>query len=104
METKNTLERKMDSAINAMDALQPVNVSPFFKDKTMNVLFAEKKVEQKVWAWFTPKLQLATLACVVILNVFAFAKLKTNTYENNISEFAETYGLSSDSDESLFNF
>jgi quinol-cytochrome oxidoreductase complex cytochrome b subunit len=104
METKKTLEHKIDSTLSAMDDMQTVNVSPFFKDKTMNVLFAEKQVEQKVWAWFTPKLQLATLVCVVLLNVFAFTKLKTNTYENNINEFAETYGLSSDSEESLLNF
>jgi hypothetical protein len=103
MNTKNKFEHKIEETLNAMDTIKPVNVSPFFKDKTMAVLFAEKEVEAKAWSWFTPKLQLATLVCVIILNVLAFTKLDTYTYENNLNEFAEAYGLSSNTQESIFN-
>jgi hypothetical protein len=103
MDKKNTFEDKIADTLHAMDAIETVNVSPFFKDKTMHVLFAEKQLEPKAWAWFTPKLQLATLVCMVILNVFAFTKLEANTYETDLSEFAETYGLSSSAEESIFN-
>ena len=88
-----------------MDAIETVNVSPFFKDKTMQRLFAEKEETTTVWNWFTPKLQLATLVCVVVLNVIAFPKLDDATsYDENVSEFAESYGLSaSDDDTSILN-
>ena len=103
MDRKNTFDKDIQDTLNAMDAMAPVQVSPFFKDKTMNVLFAEKEEEQKAWSWFSPKLQLATLVCVIVLNVFAFTKLEANSYENDLSEFAETYGLSSSTEESIFN-
>lgn len=105
METNKNIQDKIDSSFEAFDAMETVNVSPFFKDKTMNVLFAEKEEKQTVWNWFTPKLQLATLACVVVLNVVAFSKLEDSTsYDENLSEFAESYGLStSDEEASILN-
>ncbi|MEW4924773.1 hypothetical protein [Algibacter sp. 2305UL17-15] len=103
METNNNLQQQIDETLNVLDNIKEVNVSPFFKDKTMNVLFAENKETQNtIWAWFTPQLQLATLACVVILNVIAFTKLETaSDYEENVSEFATSYGLSESEDYSL---
>jgi hypothetical protein len=105
METNNNIQNKIDSTFEALDAIETVHVSPFFKDKTMQRLFKEKEVEQKAWSWFTPKLQLATLVCVVFLNVIAFTKLEdSSTYEENVSTFAESYGLSSsDDDTSILN-
>ncbi|MEP3836068.1 MAG: hypothetical protein ABJM36_00375 [Algibacter sp.] len=105
METKKNIQDKVDSTFNALDAMEPVNVSPFFKDKTMQVLFAEKDEKQSVWNWFTPKLQLAALVCIVVLNVVAFSKMETaSSYDENLSEFAESYGLvASDNDSSILN-
>ena len=105
METNNNIQNKIDSAFEALDAIERVHVSPFFKDKTMQRLFAEKEIEQKAWSWFTPKLQLATLVCVVVLNVVAFTKIEdASTYDENLSEFAESYGLStSEDDNSILN-
>ncbi|MEP5340426.1 MAG: hypothetical protein ABJL44_02440 [Algibacter sp.] len=103
METNNNIQNKIDSTFDAIDAIENVNVSPFFKDKTMQRLFAEEKEVTTVWSWLTPKLQLATLACVVILNVVAFSQLKTTTYNDDMSQFAETYGLSVSDDTSVLN-
>ena len=104
METNKNIQDKIDSAFEAFDAIETVNVSPFFKDKTMNVLFAEKEEKQTVWNWLMPKLQLATLACVVILNVVAFTQINSSSYDENLNDFAETYGLStSDDDSSILN-
>jgi hypothetical protein len=100
MENNKDIQSKIDSALNSMDVTEKVNVSPFFKDKTMQCLFTEKEVESVVWSWFTPKLQLATLVCLVILNVFAFTQLDSSgasSYDENLNEFAETYGLTSSS-------
>ncbi|GGD24001.1 hypothetical protein [Hyunsoonleella pacifica] len=105
MESNKNLQQKIDETLNILDNTETVNVSPFFKDKTMHVLFAEKKEEHIAWSWFTPKLQLATLVCVVVLNVMAFTRLQeTSTYEENVSEFAESYGLSTnDTSTSILN-
>lgn len=105
METNKEIQSKIDSTFDAMDAIETVNVSPFFKDKTMQRLFSEKEqVEQKmVWSWFTPKLQLATLACMLVLNVIAFNNLQKSDYEENVDQFAETYGLSISDGTSLIN-
>ena len=105
MDTNKNIQSKIDSTLSVMDAIETVNVSPFFKGKTMQRLFAEKEETTTVWNWFTPKLQLATLVCVVVLNVIAFPKLDDATsYDENVSEFAESYGLSaSDDDTSILN-
>lgn len=105
MDTDRNIQNKINDTLNTLESIENVNVSPFFKGKTMQLLFAEKDLEQTVWAWFTPKLQLATLVCVVVLNVIAFTKLEeASSYDENLSEFAESYGLStSDDDTSLLN-
>lgn len=105
MEINKNIQDKVDSAFDALGAIESVNVSPFFKDKTMQVLFAEQEEKQSVWNWFTPKLQLATLVCIVALNIVAFTKIENaSSYDENLSEFAESYGLSdSESDTTILN-
>lgn len=105
MDTNNNLQQHIDETINVLDDLKPVSLSPFFKDKTMNVLFAEKQEEQDIArTWFTPKWQLATLALVVVLNIMAFAKRDdTSTYDEAVTEFAESYGLSTSDDTLILN-
>lgn len=105
MEQNKDIKTEIDSTLNAMDAIEKVNVSSFFKDKTMQLLFI-KEEELTVWRWFTPKLQLATLLCMVVLNVFAFSKLNTtnaSSYDENIDQFADTYGLSTSINISFLN-
>ncbi|GAA3598313.1 hypothetical protein Q4Q39_19745 [Flavivirga amylovorans] len=103
MKTNKNITNKIEDTLNAMDAVEDVKVSPFFKDKTMQKLFAEQEEEPLILSWFSPKLQLATLVCVIVLNVLAFIQLNSNKYDSDINDFAETYGLSSSSDTSLFN-
>lgn len=104
MKTNKNIEHKIKKTLEAFDSIEHVNVSPFFKDKTMQRLFTEKEQELTMWSWFTPRLQLATLVCVIALNVFAFSKLNTETYNDNLNEFAENFGLSEeDSETRLLN-
>ncbi|WP_372756628.1 hypothetical protein [Mariniflexile sp.] len=103
METNKDLQNKIDSTLNAIDAIESVNVSPFFKDKTMQRLFAEKDEPVTTWSWFSPKLQLATLVCVIVLNIIAFSEISKSNYDENINDFAETYGLSVSTDSSILN-
>ncbi|WP_159019566.1 hypothetical protein [Algibacter sp. L3A6] len=106
MDINKDIQQKTYSTLQAVDGIETVNVSPFFKDKAMQRLFSEKEEVVMRSSWFTPKLQLATLACVVILNVLAFTQLDssgTSSYDENLNEFAETYGLSSSSTTSFLN-
>lgn len=103
MGTNKNIQDKVNSTLNVMDAVQPPKVSPFFKDKTMQRLFYERTEEQAVWSWFTPKLQLATLVCVVVLNIVAFTKMKSSSYNENINDLAETYGLTISTENSFLN-
>ena len=97
------MERKIHKTFEVVNAIQDVKVSPFFKDKTMQRLFAEKEEQATVWDWFTPKLQMATLICVIALNLFAFTQYNASSYEEKLTDFASTYGLTTESDNTIFN-
>lgn len=104
MNTPENIQDKVQRAFQSLETIESVKVSPFFKDKTMNRLFAEKKASQpRFWAWLTPQVQLAMLVAFVVLNAFAFMNVKSNTYDENVSEFAESYGLSIESSFSTLN-
>ena len=105
MNTNNNIQEKIESTLHALDNLQDVKAPPFFKDKTMQRLFTEKEevASFSIWSWFTPKLQLATLACVVLINVYAFNQIKVSDYNEGVSSFAAEYGLSTESNSSIIN-
>jgi len=103
MKANNNIQQKIENTFKATEAIKQVPVSPFFKDKTMQHLFPQKEEEKVVWSWFSPKLQLATLVCLVLLNILAFTKWKETKYDENVNLFAETYGLTTSSSTSLLN-
>ena len=104
MNTNNNIAEKVKSTFESIDHIQDIKTSPFFKDKTMRKLFdAEVEEDKIVFSWFTPKLQLASLVCVIALNVFAFIQLKSTTYDSNVSNFSENYSLSTNSETSILN-
>ena len=71
----------------------------------MQRLFAEKDViaSVSIWNWFSPQLQLATLVCVVLVNVYAVKQINNSEYDASISSFASDYGISTEQEYSLFN-
>lgn len=104
MKTPKDINEQIEATFDTLDSIKEVNVSPFFKDKTMQRLFAEKEETVSTGSgWFTPKLQLATLICVLIINVVGFIQLTKTEYNTNVSEFANTYGLSQEEQPSLLN-
>ena len=103
MKTHKDIQEQVDKTLGAVKNIQQAKVSPFFKDKTMQRLFAEKEEKQVVWSWFTPKLQLATIAAVVVLNILAFSQLDSNVEIETVTDFAETYDLSSEEETLVFN-
>lgn len=100
---KVPIQKQIEETLQQASTIETVNVSPFFKDKVMHQLSKEKEVAVPEVTWFTPKLQLATLVVVLVINVFAFSNLSFSTYDDNITEFAQSYELSTTSDTSYFN-
>ena len=103
MKTNKNIQHKINETIDSIDAINQVKVSPFFKDKMMKRLYSHEKEEQYVFSWFSPKLQFATLACIVALNIIAYSQIKKDVYNDNVNSFATSYGLQSDSENSIFN-
>ena len=103
MKTNNNIQEKIENTFKATQAIKQVNVSPFFKDKTMQRLFSSQEEEKVARSWFSPKLQFATLVCIVALNVIAFTKFQETKYDENVNIFAEIYGLSESSETSFLN-
>ncbi len=103
METNKNINNKVEETIKSASSIEDANISPFFKAKTLDLLFSDNEVTQTTRFWFSPKIQLATLVCVVILNVFAFTKLKETTYNDNVNQFAESYGLSTSTETFILN-
>lgn len=99
------IQDNVKKTLEVFDTLKPVNTPPFFKDKTMQLLFVEKekKASVSIWSWFTPQLQLATLACIVFVNVYAVKQIRSSKYEASITNFASDYGITADQESSLFN-
>ena len=102
METKLPLQKQIDRTLEMTSSVSTVKTSPFFKDKVLNKLFTEKEATS-IFTWFTPRLQLATLAFILLLNVYVFIQYSQSNYDTQVSNFAETYTLSSDDSDSIFN-
>ena len=103
MNTNKNIQDKIEKTFNVLDTINNVQASPFFKDKALQKMFAGKAETSKSWQWFTPQLQLATLVCVVLVNLYTIQQIKSAKYDEAISSFASDYGLSSDTESSFFN-
>jgi len=104
MKNKKSIEEQIDRILEIGNSIDDVKASPFFKEKMMNRLFEESSQEENlIFPWFTPRLQLASLVCVIALNIFAFTNLDSTSYDDSINEFAESYGLLATEETSLFD-
>lgn len=101
MKTNQNISEEIYKTFESLDKIQETKVSPFFKDKVLRNVFEAKEEVREPFLWFTPKLQFATLLVFVLLNTFALSNLKTDTYSENVSNFAENYGLYSSTDSSI---
>jgi len=102
MQSKLPLQDRIDKTLEMTSDISKVQAPLFFKGKVLNKLFVEKE-SNVIFEWFTPKLQLATLACVLVLNIYALIQYNQNNYDAQVSDFAETYTLTSYDSDSLFN-
>ncbi|MFY9243289.1 MAG: hypothetical protein WAO74_09700 [Polaribacter sp.] len=98
MEKSDFIKQQVDDTFKVLDSFDVVKVNSFFKHKVLQKINAEKELEEKsiVFGWFTPKLQLATLGLVLLLNAssifYVFLSQEKNT-EVTIETFAKSYSL-----------
>lgn len=97
------INKKVNATLNAVDAIQEVKVSPFLKDRILNNVTAKVEETLKVWSWFTPKFQIATLIVVILLNVYAYKVLTSDEYNTTVEEFVDTYDFGDETYTSIFN-
>jgi hypothetical protein len=104
METNPEINKKVNDIFDSVDSIKEVQVSAFFKENVMHqIRNTSEEIQEVPWSWFTPSLQLATLVLFITLNIYAYLNLNTSEYDSGINQFAETYGLSTASEPSIFN-
>ena len=98
MKNKEHINLQVVATFKALEALEEVKVNPFFKHKVLQQLNNQKEEKTSILAWFTPNLQLATLAFVVLLNTsvvfYAFSFQEQNLVDS-LDTFAQEYLLQS---------
>ena len=96
------MNKKVKDTFNSIESIKEVKISPFFKEKVMHkIRNTSEEIQEATWSWFTPKVQLATLVCIVVLNFMAFSNLQKSAYDDNVNSFAESYDLSTSSESTL---
>lgn len=90
------IHQKVEDTFKVLENIDKVEVNHFFKHKVLQKLNAEKEEKKVVFSWFTPQLQLAMLAVVLLLNVgtifYAFSNSEGST-TYTIETFSQEYSL-----------
>jgi hypothetical protein len=99
MKNKEHINQQVEATFKALDTIEEVKVNHFFKHKVLQQLESNKEEKTKVFSWFTPQLQVATLALVLLLNasavLYAFSSQEQTT-DVSLDSFAQKYSLQSE--------
>jgi hypothetical protein len=99
MKNKEQIDQQVEAAFKTLGDIKEVNVNHFFKHKVLQQLAHQKEEKSRVFTWFTPQLQMASLALVVLLNasaiLYAFES-QTTTSDTLLESFAQEYSLQSE--------
>lgn len=106
MDTKGKIDQLVEETLHSVSNMDRVQTSRFFKEKVLRSLSQQDHDQTEgvtYLNWFTPKYQAAALICFIFLNAAALLNYSSNSYSDNVSSFAEVYGLSeTDSDTYLY--
>jgi len=88
-----------NNTLDILDSIQEVKVSPFFKNKILNRISQQKEEKASSLGWFTPQLQLATIAIVISMNVtaiyYSFSEQNSQQNVSSFDSFVKDYNLDS---------
>lgn len=104
IDKKNT-SKIIDELLDSPLVIDEVNTPPFFKDKVLNKLSqnTEERTATDWLNWFTPKYQIAAMVLFVMLNFIALYSYSASNKEVELQNYAQTYGLSNTSQDSILN-
>lgn len=95
MKVNKILDLKVEEAFESLDQINKVKISNSFKSRVLNKLEEEQAEESIVFNWFTPKLQLAAVAVIILVNLSAVMySFSSSSNETSINSFAQEYNLS----------
>lgn len=99
MKSKEHIHQQVEATFKALDVIEEVKVNHFFKHKVLQQIEHQKEEKTSILTWFTPQLQIATLALIVLLNasavVYAFSS-QSKTSSGGLETFAQEYSLQSE--------
>lgn len=98
MKQEQQIENNIEATFKTLDSIKEVKVNHFFKHKILQQIENNSEEKQLFLSWFTPKVQMSTLAFVLILNAgalfYAFSS-QEDTSSVNLDSFAQEYSLQS---------
>ncbi|WP_411031958.1 hypothetical protein [Spongiimicrobium sp. 3-5] len=105
MKKNKNIEKLVDEVLDSASTIDTLKSPPFFKERVFNKLARNEDVEEEdsLLGWFSIKYQVAVLLCFVTLNAFALFWYSAGSYDVNVDNFAEAYGLSNPNDETFYN-
>jgi hypothetical protein len=86
-----------NNTFDILDEIQEVKVNPFFKNKVLNAIREQKEDQVPLFGWFSPQLQLATLALILCINalaiIYSLQGTETNQELSGIEAFVQDYSI-----------
>lgn len=95
MKKNKNISDLVEDTFNVFNSIEETAVSPFFKQKVLSRMFLKDKEKTIVVNWFTPKLQLAAIALVLLINAISLLYVFNQNNSNTLDNFAQEYSLSS---------
>jgi NADH:ubiquinone oxidoreductase subunit C len=99
MKSKEPVHQQVKDTFKVLESIKEVKVNHFFKHNVLQQLKNQKEETTSILDWFTPRLQLASVAFVLLLNAsalfYAFSSQEQN-FVVNIDSFSQEYSLHSD--------
>lgn len=91
-------KNKINMDFDVLNEIKKVEVSPFFKHKALreidNIKEQSKKIKESYYYnWFTPKLQIASIALILLINASAVFYVFQNKEKDSFTSFAKEYSL-----------
>lgn len=90
------IDKKNTSTFQVLDNIEKVAAPHFFSHKVLQKIAVEKEKEKTTFSWFSPVMQLTTVALIVLINtvvlVYSF-KIDTSSTSDAITSFAQDYSL-----------
>ena len=105
MKTHKNKPIENNNTFDILDEIQEVKVSPFFKNKVLNSIRQQEEEKVPLYGWFSPQLQLATLALLLCINaltiIYSLDSDESKQELSGIDAFVQDYSLDSDSSISI---